>query len=79
MKITQTARKPGISLTLWSQPISIPEKSDASITKLFSKATQVENAMGIAIASKISNPKGSFEKTVFFNIYEILSIDGIWK
>ena len=55
----------------------MPEKPDTSITKLLSKATQVENAMGIAIASKISNPKGSFEKTVFFNIFKILGINGI--
>jgi hypothetical protein len=33
--------------------------------------------MGIAIASKISKPKGSFEKTVFFNIFKILGINGI--
>ena len=55
----------------------MPEKSDTSITKLLSKATHVENAIGIAIASKISNPKGSFEKIVFFNIYEILWVNGV--
>ena len=33
--------------------------------------------MGIATASKISNPKGSFENTVFFNIFKILGINGI--
>ena len=75
--ITRTARNPGISLTLCSQPISTPEKPDTSMTKLFSKATHVENAMGMAMASKTSKPKGSFEKIVFFNICEILSINGI--
>tara|TARA_B100000963_G_scaffold355737_1_gene374543 strand:+ start:984 stop:1286 length:303 start_codon:yes stop_codon:yes gene_type:complete len=60
-KMTPTAKKPGISLTVWSQPISTPEKFDTSITKLFSKAAQIANDIGIAVANK-NRRKMRFEK-----------------
>lgn len=51
-KITPTAKKPGISLTVWSQPISTPENLATSTTKLLSKAAQIANEIGIAVANK---------------------------
>jgi len=57
-KITPTARKPGISRTVCSQPISTPVKPAASMTKLFSKAAHVAKAMGIAKAMRNSKKTG---------------------
>ena len=48
--ITPTARKPGISRTLCSKPISAPSNCATSITKLFNSAAQVAKAIGIAAA-----------------------------
>ena len=56
--ITPTARKPGISRTVCSQPISAPSKPATSMTKLFSRADQVAKATGIAAASTKSSTMG---------------------
>ena len=45
--ITPTARNPGISRTVCSNPISAPSKSATSMTKLFSSALQALNAIGM--------------------------------
>ena len=62
-KITPTAKKPGTSLTVWSHPISTPEKFDTSTTKLFSRAAQIANDIGIAVENK-NKRKIRFEKLV---------------
>ena len=48
--ITPMARKPGISRTVCSQPMSWPSKFATSMTKLFSSADQVAKATGMAAA-----------------------------
>jgi hypothetical protein len=48
--MTPTARNPGISRTVWSQPISTPVKSAASITQLLISADHVAKDRGIAAA-----------------------------
>ena len=58
MAMTPIARNPGISRTVCSQPISTPVNPAASMTKLFSRADQVLNAMGIAKAITNSNATG---------------------
>jgi hypothetical protein len=56
--ITPTARNPGISRTVCSQPMSEPSKSATSMTKLFNNADHVENAIGIAAAIKNNKVTG---------------------
>ena len=56
--ITPTARKPGISRTVCSQPISTPVKPAASMTKLFSSADQVAKAIGMPTAIRNSSVTG---------------------
>ena len=48
--ITPTAKNPGISRIACNSPISAPSKPATSMTKLFSRADHVENAIGMAIA-----------------------------
>jgi len=57
-KMTPTARKPGISRTVCSHPISTPVKPAASMTKLFRSADHVAKAMGIANAIRNSTKTG---------------------
>ena len=52
---TVKAKKPGISRTLCSKPISAPSKFAFSITKLFNRAIQLEKAIGTTI--EINNKK----------------------
>ncbi len=54
-------KKPGISLKVCNQPISDPVKLAFSTTKLFNKANQPDIAMGIAIDTRIKNPKGDWK------------------
>ena len=49
-KITPIAKKPGTSLTVCNKPMSEPSKSATWTTKLFNKADQTLNAIGIATA-----------------------------
>src|SRR6056297_290725 len=56
--ITPMAKKPGISRTVCSQPISEPSKSATSMTKLFRSADQVAKDTGIAIAMRNSSITG---------------------
>lgn len=60
--ITPTARKPGISRTVCSSPMSEPSKSATSMTKLFSNADQVLKAIGIASAIRNSKATGRRQK-----------------
>ena len=48
--ITPMARKPGISRTVCSQPLSDPSKWPTSMMKLFRSADHVAKAIGIAAA-----------------------------
>jgi len=57
-RITPMARKPGISRTVCSQPISTPVKPAASMTKLLSSADHVAKAMGMAKAMRNSRLSG---------------------
>ena len=56
--ITPTARKPGISRTVCSQPMSEPSNWATSMTKLFNNADHVANASGMAAAIKNKSVKG---------------------
>ncbi len=56
--MTPIARKPGISRTVCSKPMSDPSKSATSITKLFSSADHVLKAMGMASAMRNSRATG---------------------
>src|SRR6056300_2069719 len=56
--ITPIARNPGISRTVCSQPMSDPSNWPTSITKLFSRADQTENAKGMAMAIATNSALG---------------------
>ena len=60
------ARKPGISLILWSIPISTPVKFARSTTKLFKRADQPLKAIGVATDIKISINIGELWEKIFF-------------
>ena len=56
--MTPTARKPGISRIVCSQPISTPVNPARSMTKLFRSADHVANARGIAAAIRNNSVVG---------------------
>ena len=56
--MTPTARKPGISRTMCSAPMSAPSNAATSTTKLLSSADQVAKATGMAAAKTNSSAVG---------------------
>ena len=67
-KIIVNAKNPGISLMLCKIPISTPVKLALSTTKLFIKADQPLNAIGVAIDININIIIGELlEKYRFIN------------
>ena len=56
--MTPMAKKPGISRTVWSQPISTPVNPASSTTKLFKSADQVAKANGIPAAIRNNRKMG---------------------
>ena len=59
------ARKPGISLTVCSQPMPTPSKFAASTTKLLSSADHVAKDSGMAAAIRNSRKTGRRTKLRF--------------
>ena len=75
--ITPTAKKPGVSRTVCSNPMSEPSKLATSITKLFNKADHVLKAIGMAKAIRNNNTigrrqRGSFCASASVTVFNML-------